>query len=136
MTAFERRNPKVLDAKRKRRVAAGSGSKVEDLNKLLKMHRQMADMMKQMGRGKGMLGKMMGMGGGPSEAELQKMQSDLAALDPNALSPEMKQMLADAEKNAPVSKPMALPPCLAGNLPGLGGKRLFGLPGLPGVVNQ
>ena len=134
MTAFERRNPKVLDAKRKRRIAAGSGAKVEDLNKLLKMHRQMADMMKQMGRGKGMFGKMMGMGGGagPSEAEMQKMQADLAALDPNALSPEMKQMLADAEKNAPAARPMQLPP----GLPGLGGNKLFGLPGLPGLPGR
>ena len=40
---------------------------MQDVNKLLKMHRQMADMMKQMGRGKGMfarMGGMLGMGGG------------------------------------------------------------------------
>ncbi len=46
MTPQERRNPKVLDARRKRRIASGSGTKVEDINKLVKMHRQMADMMK------------------------------------------------------------------------------------------
>jgi signal recognition particle subunit SRP54 len=45
MTAQERRNPDVLKASRKRRVAAGSGAKVEDVNRLLKMHRTMADMM-------------------------------------------------------------------------------------------
>ena len=46
MTPKERRNPKILDGKRKRRIAAGSGTKPEDINRLLKMHRQMADMMK------------------------------------------------------------------------------------------
>ena len=50
MTPKERRNPKILDGKRKRRIAAGSGTKPEDINKLLKMHRQMADMMKMMGK--------------------------------------------------------------------------------------
>ncbi len=113
MTPHERRHPKVLDAKRKRRIAGGSGTKVEDLNKLLKMHRQMADMMKQMGRGKGMFGKMMGMGGGrggPSDAEMQAMQKELAALDPNALTPEMKQLIADAERQQSSAKaPPQLP---------------------------
>ncbi|MBC8049196.1 MAG: signal recognition particle protein, partial [Chitinophagales bacterium] len=64
MTKLERRSPKVLAASRKRRIAAGSGTSVQDVNKLLKMHRQMADMMKEMSRGKGGLAKMMGMGGG------------------------------------------------------------------------
>ncbi len=49
MTKKERRNPDLLQASRKRRVAAGAGLEVSDLNKLLKMHRQMADMMKKMG---------------------------------------------------------------------------------------
>ena len=68
MTPKERRNPDLLKASRKKRIAAGSGTKVEDINKLLKMHRQMADMMKEMGAGKrgpmAGLGDMMGMGGG------------------------------------------------------------------------
>ncbi len=50
MTKKERRAPKIIDGKRRRRIAAGSGTKVEDVNRLLKMHRQMADMMKQMGQ--------------------------------------------------------------------------------------
>ena len=53
MTAKERRNPDILKASRKKRIAAGSGTKVEEVNKLLKMHRQMADVMKMMGGGKG-----------------------------------------------------------------------------------
>ena len=52
MTPQERRHPDVLKASRKRRVAAGSGTKVEEINKLLKMHRGMADMMKAMGGAK------------------------------------------------------------------------------------
>ncbi len=51
MTPQERRNPDVLKASRKKRIAAGSGTKVEEINKLLKMHRTMADMMKMMGSG-------------------------------------------------------------------------------------
>ena len=52
----------MLNARRKKRVAAGSGTKVEDINKLMKMHRQMADMMKAMGKKRGMLGRMFGGG--------------------------------------------------------------------------
>lgn len=65
MTPQERRNPKVLHASRKRRVAAGSGTSVQDINKLLKQHQTMAKMMKQvskMGK-KGMMGMPGGMGG-------------------------------------------------------------------------
>ncbi|MEM9267884.1 MAG: signal recognition particle protein [Pseudomonadota bacterium] len=70
MTKKERANPGLMQASRKKRVAAGAGQEVSDLNKLLKMHRQMADMMKKMGKmGKkglmrGGLGAMLGKGGG------------------------------------------------------------------------
>lgn len=50
MTPVERRHPELLKASRKRRIAAGSGSRVEDINRLLKMQRQMADMAKAMGK--------------------------------------------------------------------------------------
>ena len=52
MTPKERRNPDVLKASRKRRIAAGSGTKPEDINRLLKMHRTMGDVMKAMGGAK------------------------------------------------------------------------------------
>ncbi|HEY4139946.1 MAG TPA: signal recognition particle protein, partial [Pseudolabrys sp.] len=52
MTAQERRNPDILKNSRKKRIAAGSGTTPEAINKLLKMHRGMADMMKAMGSGK------------------------------------------------------------------------------------
>src|SRR5664279_3297761 len=68
MTAQERRNPDILKNSRKKRIAAGSGTTPEAINKLLKMHRGMADMMKAMGSGKrgpmAGLGQMMGFGGG------------------------------------------------------------------------
>jgi len=67
MTKQERAKPEILKASRKKRIAAGSGVTVADVNKLLKMHRQMADMMKKMnkkGRG-GLAGMMGGMGGMP-----------------------------------------------------------------------
>jgi signal recognition particle subunit SRP54 len=61
MTRKERKAPKVLNASRKKRIAAGSGSSVQEVNQLLKMHRQMGDMMKKMG--KSGMGGMMGGGG-------------------------------------------------------------------------
>jgi signal recognition particle subunit SRP54 len=55
MTPKERENTKIIAASRKRRIAAGSGTTVQEVNKLLKQHQQMADMMKKMGKGgKGM----------------------------------------------------------------------------------
>jgi signal recognition particle subunit SRP54 len=66
MTKKERANPDLLAASRKKRVAAGAGLEVSDLNKLLKQHQQMADMMKKMGKGGAMkqaIAQMMGKGG-------------------------------------------------------------------------
>ena len=65
MTPKERVNPALMNAKRKKRVAAGSGTQVQDVNKLLKMHQEMGKAMKQikkMGGLKG-LGAMFGKGG-------------------------------------------------------------------------
>ena len=52
MTPQERRNPKVLNASRKRRIAAGSGTAVQDVNALLKQFRQMQRLMQQIGKGR------------------------------------------------------------------------------------
>jgi signal recognition particle subunit SRP54 len=112
MTPKERRHPKVLDGKRKKRIAAGSGTKVEDINRLLKMHRQMADVMKMMGNNKGMMQRMagmMGLGGGAGQ-----------------LPPEV----VEAAKRGELPKGLGSPP--SGGLPGLGGARPPGLPGLGG----
>lgn len=63
MTAAERAKPKLIDPKRKRRIAAGSGTRVEDVNRLLKQFEQMNTLMKQLKKnprsfGRGMRGMM------------------------------------------------------------------------------
>ncbi|GAB6051324.1 signal recognition particle protein [Magnetospira thiophila] len=66
MTPQERQNPKLLNASRRRRIAAGCGLSVQDVNRLLKQFQQMSGMMKKMGKlgKKGLLrGGMPGMGG-------------------------------------------------------------------------
>ncbi len=62
MTVKERRNPDILNGSRKRRITNGSGTTIQDLNRLLKQHKQMGKMMKKM-KGKGMQNMMRGMGG-------------------------------------------------------------------------
>ncbi len=73
MTPGERRNPDIISGSRKKRIAAGSGTQIQDVNRLLKQHKQMSKMMKKFS-GKGGISKMMrgmkgmlppGMGGGP-----------------------------------------------------------------------
>ncbi|MDG2187281.1 MAG: signal recognition particle protein [Hyphomicrobiales bacterium] len=54
MTPREKRNPKILNASRKKRIAGGSGTEVFEINKLIKLYRQTSDMMKKFGK-KGML---------------------------------------------------------------------------------
>src|SRR4029078_9203357 len=62
VTRAERKNPKLPNTSRQKRVAPGSGTSVQDINRLVKMHRQMADMMKSMGKKRGLLGSMFGRG--------------------------------------------------------------------------
>lgn len=114
MTPKERRAPKLMNASRKRRVAAGSGTSVQEINKLLKMHRQMADMMKKLGRNKGLMGKLFGSGGPGMAAGDMPAPGDLGrGAPPGALPPMM-------------------PGSAGGRLPGLGGGNIPGLPGLGG----
>ena len=51
MTKKERADPDLINGSRRKRIAAGSGTEVSDVNKLLKMHRQMSDVMKKVGKG-------------------------------------------------------------------------------------
>ncbi len=136
MTPRERRNPDLLKASRKRRIAAGSGTKPEDINRLLKLHRTMADVMKAMGGAKrgpmAGLASMLGLGGGmPSAEEMAK----LAAKIPGGLPGGMP----GAPGLPPGSLPPGIPglppnfPGLPGGLPGLGPKLPGPFPGLPGL---
>ncbi len=138
MTPAERRNPDVLKASRKRRIAAGSGTKPEDINRLLKMHRTMADMMKAMGGAKrgpmAGLANMFGFGGGmPSAEDLAKLAEKLPGGLPAGLPGAPGQIPGQAP-GAPPNMPgmpglPGLPPNFPG-LPGLGAKFPGGLPGL------
>src|SRR5271167_1822938 len=128
MTPGERRNPDILKASRKKRIAAGSGTKPEDINRLLKMHRTMADVMKAMGGAKrgpmAGLANMLGFGGGmPSPEELAKLAEKM----PGGLPPGMPG--APGLPNFPGLPSGGLPRGLAG----LGPKLPGGLPpGFPG----
>ncbi|MCB1670053.1 MAG: signal recognition particle protein, partial [Pseudomonadales bacterium] len=62
MTPRERVNPDILNGSRKRRITQGSGTQIQDLNRLLKQHKQMQKVMKKM-KGGGMANLMRGMGG-------------------------------------------------------------------------
>ena len=94
MTKKERLSPNLLQASRKKRIALGAGLEVPELNKLIKMHRQMSDMMKRMGKmgGKGMLKNFMqqmsGKGDGisPSMPDAQLLQRQLGSKLPTNLS--------------------------------------------------
>ncbi|MBY6003124.1 signal recognition particle protein [Salipiger bermudensis] len=115
MTKKERANPQLLQASRKKRIAKGAGMEVSDLNKLLKMQRQMSDMMKKMGKmGKGGMLKqamkgMFGKGGMPE------------GMDPSQMDPKALEQAAKAMGGR-----------MPGGLPGLGGGG--GLPpGLSGM---
>jgi signal recognition particle subunit SRP54 len=70
MTPRERRDPDIINGSRKRRIALGSGTQIQDVNRLLKQHKQMQKMMKKVTQKGGMKGMMRGMnsmmGGGVS----------------------------------------------------------------------
>src|SRR5436190_433664 len=115
MTRQERKNPDILKASRKKRIAAGAGQNVEQVNKLLKMHRNMADMMKAMGSGKrgplAGIAQAMGFGGGmkpPSPEEMKALQEKMQSGG--------GQGLPSLPKDLPAGLRTGLP-----NVPGLAG---------------
>ncbi|MBV1871903.1 MAG: signal recognition particle protein [Gammaproteobacteria bacterium] len=63
MTPMERRRPEVINGSRKKRIAMGSGMQIQDVNRLLKQHKQMAKMMKKFSKKGGMTKMMRGLGG-------------------------------------------------------------------------
>ncbi|WP_283176054.1 signal recognition particle protein [Gemmobacter sp. 24YEA27] len=123
MTKKERANPDMLQASRKKRIASGAGLEVQDLNRLLKQHKQMADMMKKMGKGgmmKNMIKQFLGKGGGMP--------------DPSKMSPEQLAELAKGVQQGAGGM---------GGLPGLGGGSIPGMPrgvtlpaGLSGMMRK
>jgi signal recognition particle subunit SRP54 len=124
MTKAERKKPDLLNASRKKRIAAGAGVEVSEINRLLKQHRQMADVVKSMARGgprkmqqmAAMLGGLGGggMGGGPDMARLKAMGGG-----------KMPEPSADELK------------ALQDRMASLGGGQLpGGLPGLPGLPKK
>ena len=103
MTPKERARPELLNAKRKKRVAAGSGTQVQDVNKLLKMHQEMSRAMKQIRKmgglkglgalfGKGGLGAAMPGLGGPGAGGLPGLGKG-AGVDPTTLPPDLQDLL-------------------------------------------
>jgi signal recognition particle subunit SRP54 len=107
MTPAERQKPDLINGRRRARIAKGAGVDVASVNRLLKMHRGMADMVKAVGKGKSPFGGMPGMPGGKGMP-----------------SPEQLKQLG-AGKGLPGLPQAKLP----GGLPGLPSG---GLPGLPG----
>ena len=82
MTPAERQDPSLIDGSRRRRIAAGSGRSIQDVNQLLNQFRQMQKMMKQMGGGGGGMPGMPGMPKGRMAMARQMMKGggDLAEL--------------------------------------------------------
>ena len=112
MTKAERKNPKVLNASRKRRVAAGAGATVPEINRLLKQHMDMVRVMKRMGK----MGGMKGLG---------------TLLDGNMPSPQDLQASV-LEPGFPPGGQLPLPGGLGGAMTGVSGGLPGGLPGLGG----
>ncbi|MEO9462781.1 MAG: signal recognition particle protein [Marinomonas sp.] len=109
MTPKERINPKLMNSKRKKRVAAGSGTSVQEVNKVMKMHQEMGRAMKQIkkmgglrglasmfgggGMGAAMPGLGGGMGGGMPGLGGGKGAPQLPGVDRDTLPPELRDML-------------------------------------------
>jgi signal recognition particle subunit SRP54 len=143
MTKKERAEPDVLNASRRKRIAAGAGVEVSEVNKLMKQHRQMADMMKKVSKGGmgalggmfgGKLGGMMpGLGNMPSPesmapAELEALARKMG-IDPGSIPQQAVPQKTLTEKlPTDVGKLLSS----GSGLPGLGGKSFPGLPGLGG----
>ena len=105
MTAGERRKPDVINGSRKRRIANGSGTTIQEVNRVLKQHTQMAKMMKKFSNPSGMMKMLKGMQGKLPPGKMDDMPG-----------------MGGAAGGAKGALPPGFP---GGGLPGLGG------PGLP-----
>ena len=127
MTKKERADPDVLNASRRKRIAAGAGVEVSEINKLIKQHRQMADMMKKVA--KGGMGSLAGMFGGKMGGMMGGMP-DLSKMDPKQLEAMARQAGIDPKQ---LQQGMGGQPQLAEKLPTDVGALLKSAPGLPGL---
>ncbi len=130
MTKKERASPDLLNASRRKRIASGAGVEVSDVNKLMKQHRQMADMMKKVS--KGGLGSLSGMFGG----KLGGMMPDLGAMpDMSNIDPRELERMAREMGIDPAALPQQAAPAkdLTEKLPTDVGRLLKSGPGLPGL---
>jgi signal recognition particle subunit SRP54 len=133
MTLKERAKPDLLNASRKKRIAAGSGTTVNDINRLVKQQQQMQTVMKRMkkmGMG-GMMKQMKALMGGKDAALLdQAMDADALAADMSAAnhSPLGPNPFDTKPSKSGIS---GLSGLLGGGMPSLGG--MSGMPGLAGL---
>jgi signal recognition particle subunit SRP54 len=130
MTKQERAKPEILKASRKKRIAAGSGVQVADVNKLIKMHRQMADMMKKASKGGrgGLAGIMGGMGGGMPPG----MGGQMGGMNPADMGRATRDLLGGkAPSGSQLPGLGTSNNTKSGSLPGLGGGGPLGPDGLP-----
>ncbi|SEM76422.1 signal recognition particle subunit FFH/SRP54 (srp54) [Pseudorhodobacter antarcticus] len=116
MTKRERANPDLLAASRKKRIAAGAGLEVQELNRLLKQHKQMADMMKKMGKGGGM------------KAAIKQMLGGKGMPDLSGMTPEQMEEAARGLKQG-----MGMG---RGGFPGMGGGGMTLPAGLSGLMKK
>lgn len=109
MTKKERANPNILNASRRKRVAAGSGTTVQDVNRIVKQYEQMEVMMRRMKKMgiSGMLGAMKGFMGKDDQDKLTELQRESGTMPGMSLS---------------------------GPMAGLGQRGMLGLPGLGGQM--
>jgi signal recognition particle subunit SRP54 len=116
MTKEERKKPDILAASRKRRIAAGSGVDVAEVNRLLKQHRQMADAFKMMSKGGGkgfaQMAQMLGGAGGGGAGGMDRLKNLGGGKMPMPSEKEIEEMAAKLQAG--------------------GGPKLPGLGGLPG----
>lgn len=109
MTPYERRNADLIKASRKRRIASGSGTSVEEINRLLKMHLKMADVIKTLSRqgGRGLSGMLGSLLGGGAMSSLAKMGDSLKSggLSPLGGGTGLPESLSQAmNKESPFGK--------------------------------
>jgi len=130
MTKDERAKPSLLNASRKKRIAAGSGSTVPEVNRLIKQHQQMEKAMKRlkkMGMG-GMMKQMKGLMGGKDAAMMDQLEG---------MSDEDAMAMIEQEKAGGTGlgpNPFDAPSANTGGLP-MGGNTGFGagMPGMGGI---